>query len=318
MLDKSMQSGKSIDDSINGLRGFLDSFFGDNITLKVVVVVMAAFFVAYILGKLLARVILKLTQMIAVQSDETSSEERFIKLRRVETYLSVGLVLLRFIIVVAVVLIAVTLLTKDAFRPAAAIGAGTIFFVIAAATVGVLLRDLTSGSMMIIEKWYSVGDFIRVEPFINVKGVVEQVTLRSTKVRDISGEVIWMHNQYIQAVGVTPNGKRSQAVDIFVDNLEQAQKEVENVIKTLRPGPTMMASPLHIVETEQISDAVWRLTIVGETAPGREWMIQDFLVKALTEADKRNRHFAILYGPLVRYADDAAERRFRRAVRVRS
>lgn len=309
---------KTTGEAINDARWSLDAYFGDNTTLKVVVVVAGALLVAYVLGKVIAKIILKLTQIIAVRSDETSSEERFLKLRRIETYLSVGLVVLRFLIFVLVTMLAISLLVKDAFRPATAIGASTVFFVLAAATIGVLLRDLTAGSMMIVEKWYGVGDFIRIEPLLNVKGVVEQVTLRSTKIRDISGEVVWVHNQYIQAVSITPGGKRSQAVDIFVDNLEKAQKEIDNVIKTLRPGPTMMASPLHIVETEQISDDVWRLTVVGETAPGREWMIEQFFVNALKDADKRSRHFTILYGPLVRYADDAAERRFRRTVRVRS
>lgn len=303
--------------SIDAVKVALDTFFGDNRILKTIFVIVAAFLLAYILGRLLAKVIVKLTQLIAVRSDETSSEERFLQLRRIETYLSVSIAILRFGLVVAIVLISIQLLVNDAFRATTAIGASTIFLVLAAASLGTVLRDLTTGSMMIIEKWYGVGDFIRVEPFLNVKGVVERVTLRSTKIRDISGEIIWMHNQHIQAVSVTPNGKRTQAIDIFVDNVEQAKREFDRVVKTLRPGPTMLVSPLHIVETEQISDELWRITIVGETAPGREWMIDDFFVKALNEADRRNRHFSIVYGPMVRYADEAAERRFRRAVRVK-
>lgn len=315
--EKSSESTTEVGQALDEAQFSLDIFFGDNTTLKIIVVLLVAFLIAFIIGKILAKIILKLTQLIAVQSDEATSEERSIRLRRVETYLSVGLVLLRFTVIVLVMLIAVALLVDEPFRPATAIGAGTVFFVLAAATVGVLLRDLTSGSMMIAEKWYSVGDFIRVEPFMNVKGVVEQMTLRSTKIRDVSGEVIWMHNQYIQAVSVTPGGKRSEAIDVFVDNLEQAKKEFETMLRTLRPGPTMLASPLQIVETEQISDKVWRITIVGETAPGQEWLLEDFFVQALKEASERNRHFDILYGPMVRYSDDAAERRFRRAVRVR-
>jgi hypothetical protein len=72
------------------------------------------------------------------------------------------------------------------------------------------------------------------------------------------------------------------------------------------------------VETEQLSDKVWRITIVGETAPGREWLLEDFMANALSDAAKQSERFQILYGPMVRYADDAAERRFRRAVRIRN
>lgn len=304
-------------DFIELLKLNLDVFFGDNRILKIVFVIGAASFFAFFFGKLVAKIIVKITQRIAVQSDLASTEERFFKLRQVETYLSVSIAVMRFFIVVAAVLIAIELLINDPFKPVTVITASTVFAVLGAATVGPLLRDITVGSAMIVEKWYGVGDFVRFEPFSNIQGVVERVTLRSTKIRDISGEIIWIHNQHVQAVSVTPNGKRTQAIDIFVDNVEQAKKEVERVVKTLRPSPTMMASPLHIVETEQITDDLWRITIAGETAPGREWMLENFFVSALKEADRRNRHFSIVYGPLVRYADEAAERRFRRAVRVK-
>lgn len=303
-------------DYIDALRFNLDVFFGPNRILKIITVVTLAALVAYALGKLIAMIIVKLTQLVAVKSDAATNEERFFQLRRIETYLSVMIAVLRFAVVVAVVMISIELLINDAFKAATVITASTVFIVLGAATLGPLLRDITIGATMIVEQWYNVGDFIRVEPFLNVKGVVERVTLRSTKIRDISGEVIWMHNQHVQAVAVTPRGRRSSAIDIFVDNIEMAKKEFEKVVKTLRPGPTMLVTPLHIVESEQISDNLWRITIVGETAPGREWMIEDFFVNALKAADKRNKHFSILYGPLVRYADEAAERRFRRAVRV--
>ena len=55
---------------------------------------------------------------------------------------------------------------------------------------GPLLRDITTGSVMIAERWYGVGDYIIAEPFLNIQGVVEQVSLRSTKLRGLSGEVV--------------------------------------------------------------------------------------------------------------------------------
>ena len=56
---------------------------------------------------------------------------------------------------------------------AAAIGAGAFFVVIAGQTVGIILRDLTAGSIMITEGWFKIGDFIKIEPFWDVSGVVE-------------------------------------------------------------------------------------------------------------------------------------------------
>jgi hypothetical protein len=169
---------------------------------------------------------------------------------------------------------------------------------------------------MIVERWFSVGDFIRVEPFAEVGGVVERVTLRSTKLRNINGEIIWLHNQYIQGVKITPRGIRTMAVDIFVRNHKAGLKLVEDISRTLPTSPTMLASPLVVASEEELAKDLWRITIMGQTAPGREWLIEKFVVEALKDADHGKKERTIVYGPMVRFADKTAEKRFKRAVRV--
>ncbi|HEU5122165.1 MAG TPA: mechanosensitive ion channel family protein [Candidatus Saccharimonadales bacterium] len=304
---------------IEAVKNTLNVWFAGNEPLKLIFVMIVTAIVAYWLSKFIANSMIWVARKIAGQSDATSSEERFIQLRRVETYLSISVALVRFGVVVAAVLLAWLVLsdnTSSNANAATAIGAGAIFAVLAGATIGPLLRDITSGATMIIERWFDVGDFVQIDPFADVKGVVERLTLRSTRIRNISGEVIWLHNQHIQGVRVTPRGVRTMAIDIFVNDVDQAKKSIEKLIKTLQAGPTMLATPLHVVETEKLASDFWRLTFMGQTAPGREWLIENFFVEALKTADKRNPNFGILYGPLVRYADAEAERRFRRAVRV--
>ena len=304
---------------IDSIKATLNSWFGGNEPLKLIFVMIVTAIVAYWLSKLVASAIIWAAKKIAGESDVASSEEKFIQLRRIETYLSVSIALVRFGVVVGAVLFAWFVLsdsTSTNANAATAIGAGAIFAVLAGATIGPLLRDITSGATMIIERWFDVGDFVQIEPFGDVKGVVERLTLRSTRIRNISGEVIWLHNQHIQGVRVTPKGVRTLAIDIFVNDVEHARKSVEKLIMTLKAGPTMLATPLHIVETEKLASDFWRMTIIGQTAPGREWLIENFFVDALKAADKTDKTYSIIYGPLMRYADEAAESRFRRAVRV--
>lgn len=304
---------------IESIKATLNTWFAGNEPLKLIFVMIVTAIIAYWLSKLIANVIIWMAKKIAGESDIASSEEKFIQLRRVETYLSVSIALVRFGVVVGAVLLAWYILsdsTSTNANAATAIGAGAIFAVLAGATIGPLLRDITSGATMIIERWFDVGDFVQIEPFGDVKGVVERLTLRSTRIRNISGEVIWLHNQHIQGVRVTPRGVRTLAIDVFVNDVEHARKSIEKLILTLKAGPTMLATPLHIVETEKMATDFWRMTIIGQTAPGREWLIEKFFVDALKVADKNDKTFNIIYGPLVRYADEAAESRFRRAVRV--
>lgn len=304
---------------IESIKATLHSWFGGNEPLKLIFVMIVTAILAYWVSKLIANAIIWAAKKIAGESDTASSEERYIQLRRVETYLSVSIALVRFGVVVGAVLLAWLILSEGQSsnaNAATAIGAGAIFAVLAGATIGPLLRDITSGATMIIERWFDIGDFVQIEPFGDVKGIIERLTLRSTRIRSISGEVIWLHNQHIQGVRVTPRGVRTIAVDIFVNDVEHARTSIEKLLTTLKAGPTMLATPLHIVETEKLADDFWRMTIMGQTVPGREWLIENFFVDALKTADANDKSYNIIYGPLVRYADEAAESRFRRAVRV--
>lgn len=279
-------------------------------------ILLVAFIAAYIVSAITASIIIKIAKMISVRSDTASTEETSIRLRRVETYLSVAIAIIRAVIMGIAAYIAFSFILPEQGGLLTTIGAGTVFIVIANATVAPLLRDFTSGVVMIVERWFTVGDFVRIEPFADVGGVVERVTLRSTKLRDLNGETVWLHNQYVQGVKVTPRGVRTMAVDVFVRRLEAGTKLVEEVASTLPQGPTMLVSPLKIEETEKLATDLWRITAMAKTAPGREWLIEKFIADALKDADKHRKDHVIVYGPLVRYADELAEKRFRRAVRA--
>lgn len=286
-------------------------------TWRSVLIFAAAFVVAYTLSRVVARAVIIVAQSIAVRADTASNEERQIQLRRVETYLSVATAVLRVIIIAAVAYMALRLLSPKTSGLLTTIGAGTLFAVIATATISPLLRDISAGAIMIAGRWFSVGDFVRVLPFADVAGIVEHVTLRSTKLRNINGEVIWIHNQHIQGVRATPRGVRTLAIDVFVRDLKAGTALIEDVCTTLPTGPTMLAHALHIQEKDKLAKNLWRITIEGQTAPGREWLIDTFIAEALKEADEEHSGKKIIvYGPLVRNADETAERRYRRAVRV--
>jgi small-conductance mechanosensitive channel len=191
--------------------------------------------------------------------------------------------------------------------------------VIAGQTVGIILRDLTAGSIMITENWFKIGDFIKIEPFWEVAGVVERFTLRSTRLRALNGEIIWVHNQHITAVHVTPKGVRTMAVDIFVRDKTAGEDAIRKIISAIPKGKTMLARPLRITKTEEWGENRWRITVVGQTAPGREWLIEKFFVEACIDLDdgKVGSDKLLALPPMPHYTDEVANRLFHRAVRVK-
>jgi moderate conductance mechanosensitive channel len=296
----------------------LETFFGDPSAYRSILLLFAAVVIAYWLSKYLAKSIIWVAQKIAIRADSSSNAVRQMKLRRVETYLSVTIAFVRAFAVAVVAFIAWRMISPAATTSTAAIGAGAMFIVLAGGTVGVMLRDLTSGTAMIAEGWFNIGDYIRIEPFLDVDGVVERATLRSTKLRSLSGDVIWVHNQYIQGVKVTPKGLRTIAVDIFVNDAERGRALVQKVIDAIPIGTLLITKKPVIKSIDQWGDELWRIIVYSYTAPGREWLMDKIFVESIKSADRKTRNRnVIVYPPIVRFADPEAERNFKRAIKLK-
>lgn len=297
----------------------ITEFFAQPNAYRSVLILIACVIGAYLLSKLLADLIIKIAQKVSVRSDVESNEERFIRLRQVETYLSVSIAVVRAVVVAVAAYVAWRFLSPSSNSGAAAIGASAFFIVFAGQTLGMVLRDITAGAIMIIEQWFHVGDFVKIEPFIDVSGVVERLTLRSTKLRSLSGEIVWVHNQQIQAAHVTPRGVRTLAVDVFMHDKEKGLATLKEIIQAVPVGSTMLAKPLKASTPEKWGNGLWRVTVIGQTAPGREWLIENFFANAIKEIDidvRKKADRVFVYEPIVRYADPIADKKFKRAVRA--
>ena len=309
-----------IADIFTSIEGSISRFLDGPNAYRSVLILVASLVVAYWLSNILAKIIIKIAQAVSYRSDTATDEASQIRLRQVETYLSVAIAAVRAVVVAVVGYIVWDTISPISDSGAAAIGASAFFIVFAGQTLGILLRDITAGAIMIAEKWFNIGDYIRVEPFLDVGGVVEAMTLRSTKLRSLNGEIIWIHNQQIAAVHLTPRGVRTLAVDIFVRDRERAEREIRRIISAIPTGKTMLARPLRIKYIEKWGEGQWRITVIGQTAPGREWLIEKHFVQAieaLDDTDTPKKERLLIYPPIARYADASADRRFARAVRVK-
>lgn len=308
----------------NSIINDIYTFITEPNAFRSVLILILSLITAYWLSRFVAKGLVRLAQAVSARSESESDDQRALHWRQIETYLSIAVAVVRALIVAIAGYIAWRALSpfastgSSAANSAAAIGAGTFFIVIAGQTIGIVLRDLTAGSVMITERWFTVGDYIKLEPFWDVAGVVERFTLRSTKVRSLNGEIVWVHNQYITGVHVTPRGVRTIAVDIIVNNRVEGENAINKLITAIPQGKTMLARPLRIKYTEKWGDNIWRITVVGQTPPGREWLIDNYFLEAVKNIDdgRKKSERLLVHPPIARYADSEADRRFRRAVRV--
>lgn len=292
------------------------NFFAQPNAFRSMVILALSLIFAFFLSKIVAHFLVKLTRYIAAKSDNSPDAEKALRLRRTETFMSVLIAMVRVVIIIVIGYMVWRILSPASNSGIAAIGASALFIVVAGATIGPLLRDITTGSAMITERWYNVGDYIRVEPFLDVSGVVERITLRSTKLRSLNGEVIWMHNQHMQAVKVTPFGVRTLEVDLICSDEKKAVELVNRAISTIPATRMTIAGGLKISLKEKWEDGVWHIVVSGKTPPGREWLIEDYFIKAIKRYDDayKNRQI-LLQDPIVRFADPDMEKSFKRAIR---
>lgn len=269
--------------------------------------------VAAVLGRLAAALLRRLVAVIGRRADVTDNLSTVNRLRRLETGIVLSIASIRTLLLLyAIYFWWVTL--HEVGQPTAVLGASAILVVVVGAAFGPVLRDIASGSVMMAEQWYGVGDHVRIEPFMEMQGVVERVSLRSTRIRGLNGEIMWVNNQHIQGVRIAPRGIRTLGLELFVNNLDGGRRLVEQVNKRLPKGPLLVTSPLTIISAEESGESLWHITAIAETAPGREWLIETSAVDLMKQLDENAKKPVIAHGPLPRYADFEAERKFSRTI----
>lgn len=251
--------------------------------------------------------------MISARADRSQNLHTVNRLRRYETFIVLSIAVIRtFLILFSLYFWWV--MNHPSGQPTALIGASALLALLISGSLSSPLRDLASGSVMMAEQWYGVGDHIKVEPFMDMQGVVERVTLRSTRIRGLNGEIIWVNNQNIAGVRIAPKGIRTIALELFVNDLKAGEKLVVETNKRLPAGPLLLVSPLEVVETAEAGENLWHITAIGETAPGREWLLENSAVNLIKWLDEQRSKPVIAHGPLARFADSEAEKRFRRTI----
>lgn len=304
---------KTITETINQSQNIFkqagDTFFNGRSILALLI----SLTIAIVLGRLIASALRWFTKIISHGADRSEDLKFVNRLRRVETLIILSIAIIRMLLI-AMAIYFWWLFIHPEQKPTALIGASAVFAIILGGVLAPILRDFASGSVMMAEHWFGVGDLIKVEPFSDVQGVVERVTLRSTRIRGINGEIIWLNNQNITGVRITPKGIRTVALEIFVTDLRKGLELIEKANTRLPSGPLMVERPLSVMTTIEAGNNIWHITALGEAAPGREWLLDKYAIKVLQEIDENSKAQILLHEPIARYADSDAERRFARTI----
>lgn len=93
-----------------------------------------------------------------------------------------------------------------------------------------LVKDLLTGMSLIFEDQYGVGDVVEID---ELKGTVEEVGLRTTRLRDFNGMSWYLRNGEILKVGNITQGWAQETIDIAVHQSEDPQVVMRVIRKVL-------------------------------------------------------------------------------------
>ena len=303
-----------IDTTIEHSQNIFEQIKINVFTIKSLGLLILVIAVAYVFGRFIATILRRITTALGRQADKSTDLQRVNSLRRTETLVVLSIAVIRTLLI-AFAIYFWWLFIHPTQQPTALLGASAVVAIVLGGALSPVLRDLASGSVMMAEHWFGVGDHIRVEPFVDLQGVVERVTLRSTRIRGLNGEIIWINNQNMQAVRLTPKGIRTMALELFVNDSVKGPGLIEQANTRLPIGPLMVISPLTIMTSNEVGKDTWHITAIGETAPGREWLLEHYAISLITEIDSQENEMSILLNaPIARYADSEAERKFARSI----
>jgi moderate conductance mechanosensitive channel len=136
------------------------------------------------------------------------------------------------------------------------------------------VRDIVAGLFIIIENHYRVGDVIKIA---DVSGVVDNINLRRTVLRDIDGIVHVIPNGEIR---VSSNYTKEWArvnLNISVgygENLERVisviNKVGQNLAEDSKWNPDIITPP-QVLRVNNFGDSGIEIKIIGDTQPMRQW-----------------------------------------------
>lgn len=178
---------------------------------------------------------------------------------------------------VFIVVVAIIMILEEVGVPIAPVLAG---FGIAGLAIGFgaqyLIRDIIAGIFIIAENQYRVGDVAKVA---DIAGLVEEITLRKTVLRDLDGIVHHVPNGEIRVASNYTRHFARVNLDVSVaynTDLDHAISVINRVGKELAADEKwrdVIKSPPQALRVNNLGSSGIEIKIVGDVKPMQQWAV---------------------------------------------
>jgi small conductance mechanosensitive channel len=140
------------------------------------------------------------------------------------------------------------------------------------------IRNFVAGLFIIAENQYRVGDIVTLTiAGKDISGVVEDITVRITRLRDLDGNLYTVQNGEVTIVSNSSFGYANVNIDINVvydtnvDKVEQIMNHVGKDMATDTKWAPHIFEPIQFFRVDGFGDTGVRVKALGKVEPAMQW-----------------------------------------------
>ncbi|MCI5642488.1 MAG: mechanosensitive ion channel family protein [Peptoniphilus sp.] len=257
----------------------------------VAAIIIGIFIILQIINRFINR------QLNSDKIKEKGSYNRIVTITKLfERIIKIALIFIGVTIIMSVfgISIAPILATLGVFSLAIGVGAQN------------LVKDIINGFFIIFEDQYSVGDLVEIE---GIEGIVEDVGLRVTKVRDFGKILHIIPNSNISIVSNKERANVRTRIDFYVDNScdpNFVSEKIKKAIEKYEDDTRIAMGPNLWGVTENAKDS-YKMTLVYYTKQGEQYELE-YAIRAeiLKTMQRENIKMPIVRNKLIQKEDSDA------------
>lgn len=246
--------------------------------IRVIVIIAIAVAVYLICRPIIRSIIKRIVSHRMAGEDETEIQQR------TDTLSSILVKIVGIIILIVAVITILPEFGVNITSLIAAIGIGGLAIAFAAQS---LIRDFIAGFFILLEDQYEIGDVVSIA---GIAGVVEDITLRRTVLRDLDANVHSVPNGKIELS--TNMTKKYSRVNLNVsvgygENLKHVIDIINKICQEMAKDPQwkddFITTP-SVLRVDKLGDSGIDIKILGDTKPAKQWTIMGKLRLRLKDA----------------------------------
>jgi small conductance mechanosensitive channel len=240
--------------------------------LQIIAVVLLAALLHHISGRIISRLIRR-----AVHGNKY--ETKLDKTKREDTLIAITCTTVA--VAIWMITTAVILRIFNINLTSVAAGAGFLGIVVGMGAQ-TTIRDFLAGIFILLENQYRVGDIVTLSGGSTgggTSGIVEEITLRITKLRDLDGTLNIVRNGEAAIITNRTNKYSSVVLDIGVgydSNIDTVEKVMNRVGKDMLKDEVLapeINEPIGFFRVDAFGDSAVIIKVVGKVKPAKQWDI---------------------------------------------